>query len=83
MVEATKIVDAGTRNRLIERYRVIDGSTLHKLIGASLEWLRTNQQIVNSLNVFPVPDGDTGNGGARQLGCDSLPALEGLCTMFG
>jgi DAK2 domain fusion protein YloV len=60
MVEATKIVDAGTRNRLIERYRVIDGSTLHKLIGASLEWLRTNQQIVNSLNVFPVPDGDTG-----------------------
>ena len=23
-------------------------------------WLRTNQQIVNSLNVFPVPDGDTG-----------------------
>jgi len=23
-------------------------------------WLKTNQQIVNSLNVFPVPDGDTG-----------------------
>jgi hypothetical protein len=23
-------------------------------------WLRTNQQLVNSLNVFPVPDGDTG-----------------------
>ena len=25
-----------------------------------MTWLRTNQQIVNSLNVFPVPDGDTG-----------------------
>ncbi len=27
---------------------------------ASLEWLRTNQEVVNALNVFPVPDGDTG-----------------------
>jgi len=29
-------------------------------VEAGLIWLRTNQQIVNSLNVFPVPDGDTG-----------------------
>jgi len=27
---------------------------------ASLTWLRTNQEIVNALNVYPVPDGDTG-----------------------
>ena len=60
MMEATKTIDAETRNRLIDRYHVIDGPTLRKLVGASLEWLRTNQQIVNSLNVFPVPDGDTG-----------------------
>jgi dihydroxyacetone kinase-like predicted kinase len=39
---------------------VIDGQTFKRLIEASLTWLRTNQQIVNSLNVFPVPDGDTG-----------------------
>jgi hypothetical protein len=38
----------------------IDGQVLKKLIEASLTWLRTNQQTVNSLNVFPVPDGDTG-----------------------
>lgn len=38
----------------------IDGYALQKLIEASLTWLRTNQQLVNSLNVFPVPDGDTG-----------------------
>ncbi len=38
----------------------IDGQALKDLVEASLVWLRTNQQLVNSLNVFPVPDGDTG-----------------------
>lgn len=38
----------------------IDGQGLKQLAGAGLSWLKTNQQIVNSLNVFPVPDGDTG-----------------------
>lgn len=38
----------------------LDGQTLKQLIEAGMTWLRTNQQIVNALNVFPVPDGDTG-----------------------
>ena len=38
----------------------IDGQTLKNLAEAGLIWLRTNQQTVNALNVFPVPDGDTG-----------------------
>lgn len=38
----------------------IEGQSLKRLMYASLTWLRTNQQIVNALNVFPVPDGDTG-----------------------
>jgi hypothetical protein len=38
----------------------IDGKLLKQLVGAGLTWLNTNQQNVNSLNVFPVPDGDTG-----------------------
>ena len=38
----------------------IDGQALKLLVEAGLSWLRTNQQSVNSLNVFPVPDGDTG-----------------------
>ena len=38
----------------------INGQTLKSLVEASLLWLKVNQQIVNSLNVFPVPDGDTG-----------------------
>lgn len=42
------------------RKRQIDGQSLKRLVEAGMTWLRTNQQIVNSLNVFPVPDGDTG-----------------------
>ncbi len=38
----------------------VDGQSFKKLIEASLTWLRANQQTVNALNVFPVPDGDTG-----------------------
>lgn len=38
----------------------INGQELKHLVEASLQWLKTNQQLVNSLNVFPVPDGDTG-----------------------
>ncbi len=42
------------------RKKKIDGLALKKLIDAGLAWLRTNKDNVNSLNVFPVPDGDTG-----------------------
>ncbi|MBK5108514.1 MAG: DAK2 domain-containing protein [Anaerolineales bacterium] len=44
------------------RFRMapIDGQALKSLIVAGLTWLRTNQEIVNALNVYPVPDGDTG-----------------------
>lgn len=38
----------------------IDGQALKKLVEAGLLWLRANQATVNALNVFPVPDGDTG-----------------------
>ncbi len=38
----------------------IDGQALKKLAEAALTWLRTNHESVNALNVFPVPDGDTG-----------------------
>ncbi len=37
-----------------------DGLALKQLVEAGLTWLRTNHQLVNNLNVFPVPDGDTG-----------------------
>ncbi|OQX63263.1 MAG: hypothetical protein B6I38_01400 [Anaerolineaceae bacterium 4572_5.1] len=40
--------------------RPIDGNFFKELMNAGLTWLRTNQEAVNALNVFPVPDGDTG-----------------------
>ena len=40
--------------------KMITGQQLKKYISSALLWLKTNQQTVNSLNVFPVPDGDTG-----------------------
>ena len=38
----------------------LTGDGLMLLFEAGLIWLTTNQAYVNSLNVFPVPDGDTG-----------------------
>ncbi|MBI5349656.1 MAG: DAK2 domain-containing protein [Chloroflexi bacterium] len=37
-----------------------DGHQFKLLIAAGLAWLKTNHQVVNALNVFPIPDGDTG-----------------------
>ncbi len=54
-------VDKAANLRLnIFRRSPLDGQALKALVNAGLTWLRTNQQIVNALNVFPVPDGDTG-----------------------
>ncbi|HEY4688637.1 MAG TPA: DAK2 domain-containing protein [Anaerolineae bacterium] len=39
---------------------MLDGPQLKDMVQASLAWLRVNQQAINALNVFPVPDGDTG-----------------------
>lgn len=42
------------------RSKPLDGLALKKLVEAGLAWLKANQATVNALNVFPVPDGDTG-----------------------
>lgn len=42
------------------QHTTIDGTMLKKLMEAGQVWLKTNHQMVNALNVFPVPDGDTG-----------------------
>ena len=39
---------------------VVDGFLIKDLMGAGLAWLEQNREHVNQLNVFPVPDGDTG-----------------------
>jgi DAK2 domain fusion protein YloV len=46
---------------LREPLREVDGSQVLIGLRAALSWLQANQQEVNDLNVFPVPDGDTGS----------------------
>jgi dihydroxyacetone kinase-like predicted kinase len=45
---------------VIDPVYTIDGGDLKKLFFAALLWLKNHQPVINSLNVFPVPDGDTG-----------------------
>lgn len=51
---------APSDGREIASKAVLDGQGLKQLVEAGMTWLKANQQLVNSLNVFPVPDGDTG-----------------------
>ena len=59
-------MDLGSQGSGLDRKREafkrmpIDGQILKELAEAGLYWLRANKQSVNALNVFPVPDGDTG-----------------------
>ena len=41
--------------------RTIDGKLLARMIRAGVENLRSHVKSVNDLNVFPIPDGDTGD----------------------
>ena len=45
---------------LNERKKTIDGELFKKMILGGVANLRANLQEVNDLNVFPIPDGDTG-----------------------
>ncbi len=40
--------------------RHCNGRRLIKALAASNDWLSSKMEVVNNLNVFPVPDGDTG-----------------------
>lgn len=44
----------------VGRVVLCEGRGLKRLMEAGLAWLEHNHQAVNALNVFPVPDGDTG-----------------------
>lgn len=49
-----------TRHPPDQPIKHIDGDDLHQMLGAGYAWLKQHSHIVNALNVFPVPDGDTG-----------------------
>jgi len=41
--------------------KTINGAIFRKMIVGAYNYLDTNKKYIDSLNVFPVPDGDTGN----------------------
>src|SRR5256714_5445316 len=43
------------------RISVFDGQDLKKALIAGAAWLEEHREAINALNVFPVPDGDTGS----------------------
>ena len=55
---------------------VLDGQTFAKLISGGAASLEANAGIVNDLNVFPIPDGDTGENMSLTIG-GGLRNLEG------
>lgn len=58
----------------------LDGVTARKLLLGGVQGLRSQIQTINDLNVFPVPDGDTGTNMAKTLegGLARLPEGEDL-----
>ena len=46
---------------------VTDGAVLSRVVGAYRDVLRSHQEELNRLNVYPVPDGDTGTNMALTL----------------
>lgn len=48
------------KHSLTQPVLTIDGADLLHMAGAAYAWLKQHTHIVNALNVFPVPDGDTG-----------------------
>lgn len=56
--------------------QVLDGQTFAKLISGGAASLEANAEIVNDLNVFPIPDGDTGENMILTIG-GGLRNLEG------
>lgn len=59
MPETTKVSDRRQEVGPLGR-TLLDAEDFARAISAGTEWLGANKELVNSLNVFPVPDGDTG-----------------------
>jgi len=38
----------------------LDASGLHAALQVAAAWLARNREAINAINVYPVPDGDTG-----------------------
>lgn len=69
--------------------KTINGSTLRKMFASAYSLVEENKSAIDALNVFPVPDGDTGtnmsltlkNAVAEMNNCDSN-SIESICVAF-
>ena len=66
--------------------KVITGAMLRKMVVSGANYLEENKEYVNALNVFPVPDGDTGTNmsltmksSVKELNMCTTNDLETIC----
>lgn len=56
-----------TTRSLPRRISVFDGQDLKKALLSGASWLEEHREQINALNVFPVPDGDTGSNMSKTM----------------
>ena len=59
-LERVAMENTSRRMTRTRRISVFDGQDLKQALLAGASWLEQHREIINALNVFPVPDGDTG-----------------------
>lgn len=57
---ARNIFERFTRGRTARATATLDGPALKRVFTAGYHWLERHKEAINALNVYPVPDGDTG-----------------------
>ena len=62
---------------------MVDGALLLKMLTAARHHLQSQQEIINSLNVFPVPDGDTGTNMSLTMEAALRETTQGNTTHAG
>lgn len=66
MQDQTPHLSVRTRS-LPRRISIFDGQDLKKALLAGAAWLEEQREQINALNVFPVPDGDTGSNMSKTM----------------
>ncbi|MGN0788090.1 MAG: DAK2 domain-containing protein [Candidatus Onthoplasma sp.] len=69
--------------------KTINGSTLRKMFASAYSMVEENKDNVDALNVFPVPDGDTGTNmsltlksAANEMNACEANTIEAICVAF-
>src|SRR5512144_2807038 len=83
LAQETRISHPGPHSTLTR----LDGLEMKHLFSAGTSWLERHSAYVNSLNVFPVPDGDSGTNmlltmqaALREVNSSPLHSAAAICT---